>query len=78
MDSLLTLNEAGELRGVTRAAIHYLVKMKRIRSVRKYGRVLVYRSEVVKYRPLKAGRPPKSSIESPTKSSDVITSAGVN
>jgi hypothetical protein len=67
MDRLLTLNEAGELRGVTRAAIHYLVKMKRIRSVRKYGRVLVYRTEVINYTPLKAGRPPKLSIDTETR-----------
>ena len=61
MDSLITLNEAAELRSVTRAAMHYLVKMGRIRSIRKYGRVLVYRAEVVKYKPLKAGRPAKKS-----------------
>jgi hypothetical protein len=57
MEELITLKEAAALRGVTRSAIHYLVKMKRIRSVEKYGRVLVYRAEVVKFKPLPAGRP---------------------
>ncbi len=63
MEELITLNEAAELRNVTRAAIHYLVAKERIRKVVKYGRVLVYRSEVIKYKPLKAGRPAKTKTK---------------
>lgn len=54
---LITLDEAADLRGVTRAAISYLVQKKRIRSTKMFGRVLVYRNEVLSYKPDKGGRP---------------------
>ncbi|HEY0379840.1 MAG TPA: hypothetical protein VGC87_23185 [Pyrinomonadaceae bacterium] len=59
MGKLITQAEAAKLRGVTVAAINYLVKMKRIRSVAKYGRVLVDQDDVINYKPLKGGRPSK-------------------
>jgi hypothetical protein len=64
---LITSSDAAKLRGVSRAAINYLVKMGRIRHVEKYGRVLVYRSEVVKYKPLKPGRPSKATTKGVSK-----------
>jgi hypothetical protein len=57
MGKLITQAEAAELRGVTVSAISYLVRLKRIRSVEKYGRVLVYDDEVKNYKPRPAGRP---------------------
>jgi hypothetical protein len=58
MGKLITQAEAAKLRGVTVAAINYLVKMKRIRTVEKYGRVLVDETSLLNYKPAKSGRPP--------------------
>jgi excisionase family DNA binding protein len=55
--SLITLDEAAALRGVSRAAISYLVARGRIQSKEMFGRVLVYREEVLSYKPAKGGRP---------------------
>ena len=57
MGKLITQSEAAKLRGVSVSAINYLVKKERIRSVEKYGRVLVYDDEVRNYKPKPAGRP---------------------
>ena len=57
MGKLITQAEAAKLRGVSISAINYLVKNNRIRSVEKYGRVLVYDDEVINYEPKPAGRP---------------------
>jgi fatty acid-binding protein DegV len=57
MGKLITQSEAAKLRGVTVAAINYLVKKGRIRGVEKYGRTLVYDNEVINYKPRQAGRP---------------------
>jgi predicted HTH domain antitoxin len=57
MGKLITQAEAAKLRGVSISAINYLVKKKRIRSVEKYGRVLVYDDEVINYEAKPAGRP---------------------
>jgi excisionase family DNA binding protein len=46
MNEFVTVAEAAELRGVSRAAIHELVQRGRLRSERMLGRVLLYRSEV--------------------------------
>jgi excisionase family DNA binding protein len=43
---LITLTEAAQLRGVSRAAIHELIQRGRLRSEKMFGRVLLYRSEV--------------------------------
>lgn len=58
--NLITSADAARLRGVSRAAINYLVKTKRIRSKKLFGRVLVYRDEVLNYKGSKGGRPAKS------------------
>jgi hypothetical protein len=63
MGQLITQSEAAELRKVTIAAINYLVKMKRIRSAEKYGRILVDRDDVINYKPHKSGRPSKAKDE---------------
>jgi hypothetical protein len=61
MGKLITQAEAARLRGVTVSAISYLVRLGRIRSVEKYGRVLVYDDEVINYEPKPAGRPTNKS-----------------
>lgn len=61
MGKLITQAEAAKLRGVTVSAISYLVRLGRIRSVERYGRVLVYDDEVMNYEPKPAGRPSKST-----------------
>ena len=56
-EELITQSEAAELRGVTLAAINDLVKRGRIRSEERYGKVLVYRSDVESFAPVRAGWP---------------------
>jgi len=58
---LITQAEAAKLRGVSISAINYLVKRKRVRSVEKFGRVLVYEDEVKNYKARPAGRPAKKA-----------------
>ncbi len=55
MSEFLTVAEAAELRGVSRAAIHELVQRGRLRSERMLGRVLLYKSEVVSFEKGKPG-----------------------
>ena len=61
MGKLITQAEAARLRGVTVSAISYLVRLGRIRSVERYGRVLVYDDEVINYEAKPAGRPAKKA-----------------
>lgn len=56
-DELITQSEAAGLRGCTVAAINDLVKRGRIRSEERYGKVLVYRSEVESFEAVRAGWP---------------------
>lgn len=42
----VTVTEAAQLRGVSRAAIHELIQRGRLKSENMFGRVLLYRSEV--------------------------------
>ncbi len=51
MADLITQVDAARLRGVTRAAISYLVSTGRLRSKEMFGRKLVYRSEVLGFQP---------------------------
>lgn len=44
-DELITQSEAAELMGKTLPAVNELVRRGRLRSVEKYGKRLVYRSE---------------------------------
>ncbi len=47
--NLITVAEAAHLRGVARTTIRSLVSRGRLRSVNLYGRVLVYRDEVMNF-----------------------------
>lgn len=58
---LITLTEAAQLRGVSRAAIHELVQRGRLRSEKMFGRVLLYRSEVEAFERDKPG-PKKENV----------------
>jgi predicted site-specific integrase-resolvase len=58
---LITQVRAAEMRGVSRAAINYLVKSGRLRVREMFGRKLVYRSEVESFMPQKRG--PKVSTK---------------
>jgi excisionase family DNA binding protein len=55
MSMFVTIAEAAELRGVSRAAIHELVQRGRLSSERMLGRVLLYRSEVESFEKDKPG-----------------------
>lgn len=59
MSEFVTVAEAAELRGVSRAAIHELVQRGRLRSERMLGRVLLYKSEVESFEKDRPG--PKST-----------------
>ena len=58
MTDFVTLTEAAEMRGVSRQAIHKLVKLGRLRSREMFGRVLIYRSDVENFEPEPPGRKP--------------------
>jgi hypothetical protein len=60
LDDLMTQSEAARLRGVTRAAIGYLIQQGRLRTRELFGRRLVYRSEVEAFTPGKPG--PKTKV----------------
>lgn len=59
LDDLITQSEAAELRGSNVPAINELVRRGRLRSLKRFGKTLVYRSEVLAYKPSKGGRPRK-------------------
>ena len=56
-DDWITQAEAARLRGVTRQAIHRLVRRGKITTLEVGGVVLVKRVEVETFRPGSAGRP---------------------
>lgn len=58
-DDLITQSEAADLSGRSVSAINELVRRGRLRSVEKFGKRLVYRSEVEAFEPSKGGRPPQ-------------------
>ena len=60
MNEFVTVTEAAELRGVSRAAIHELVQRGRLRSERMLGRVLLYKSEVEAFEKGKPGPKPNN------------------
>jgi len=57
---LITVAEAAQLRGVSRAAMHELIQRGRLRAEKMFGRVLLYRSEVEAFEKEKPG-PKKES-----------------
>jgi hypothetical protein len=58
-NDLITLSEAAAMRGTSISAISHLVRRGRLRSVERYGKTLVYKSEIATFEPDKGGRPPK-------------------
>ncbi len=50
-DELITQTDAAKLRATSSQAINELVRRGRLRSVERYGRQLVYRSEVLAFEP---------------------------
>lgn len=57
-EDLITLSEAAEIRGNKDvSAISHLVRRGRLRSVERFGKTLVYRSEVEAFEPVRAGWP---------------------
>ena len=60
-EDLITQAEAARLRGVTRAAIAYLVAQGRLHTYERFGVTFVSRSEVEGYEPQKPGPRPSSA-----------------
>ncbi len=58
-EDLITVQEAVEVKGVSKARIHQWLKEGRLTKEERYGRVLVHREELLSIGPLPAGRPPK-------------------
>ena len=54
---LIRIAEAAKLRGVSYDAILKLVRRGKLRAERIYGVLLVYRDEVLAYKPVLTGRP---------------------
>ena len=59
-DELITVQEAANLRGVSKARVHQWIAGGRLRKEVKYGRVLVRRDEVLAIASLRPGRPRKT------------------
>lgn len=57
LNDLITQAEAAQIRGISRAAITDLVKRGRLRTVEKFGKKLVFRSEVENFQPEHKGWP---------------------
>lgn len=57
LNDLITQAEAAQLRGITRAAITDLVKRGRLRTVQRFGKKLVFRSEVENFQAEHKGWP---------------------
>lgn len=59
-DELITQTEAARMRGVTVAAISALVQRGRLQSVERFGKLLVFRREVLEFEREKPGRKRRS------------------
>jgi hypothetical protein len=60
MDELITQSEAAEISGRSLNSINELVRRGRLRSGKRFGKTLVYRSEVLAFEPEKGGRGKKA------------------
>lgn len=67
MEDWITQLEAAELRGVAVQVINNWVRRGRVRTREQYGKVLVSRSEIQSYEPMKPGPKPKTEIETDSK-----------
>jgi excisionase family DNA binding protein len=56
-DEMITQSEAAEIRGVSLGAINELVRRGKLRSAERFGKRLVYRSDVEAYEPSPGGWP---------------------
>jgi excisionase family DNA binding protein len=54
-EDLITISEAAEIRGASVSAISHLVRRGRLRSVERFGKTLVYRSDVQNFEPDRPG-----------------------
>jgi len=54
-NEFVTLSEAAKIRGVSREAVHALVRRGRLRAVMVFGRLLLFRNEVENFRKNKPG-----------------------
>jgi hypothetical protein len=63
-EDLITQAEAARIRGVTRAAIAYLIAQGRLRTYERFGVTFVSRSEVEGYEPQKPGPRPSATPKS--------------
>jgi len=55
-----TITEAAELRGVSRQAIFELIKRGRLKATRLGSQWLIRKSDIRRFKPQPAGRPPQS------------------
>lgn len=62
-DEWISQKKAADMRGVTRQAIHELMKKGRFRTREVAGKTLLYRKDVKDYEGKKGGRPPSTSSE---------------
>jgi len=60
LDEFLTQAEAARIRGVSRQAINLLIKKGKVQGYSIGGVVFVEKSEILKYKAKKAGRPKKT------------------
>jgi len=67
LEDLISVAEASRLRGVSRSAIWNLIDRGKLRTIRRFNLVLLYRKEVLEYRPSKGGRPRKAPRSRPRK-----------
>jgi hypothetical protein len=56
----ITQKEASELTGKSLQSICQLVRLKRVRSEKIYGKRLVHCRDILNYKPIKSGRPKKN------------------
>ncbi len=63
-DEMITTEQAARLRGVSGSSIRELIQRGRLRAKKMYGRLLVYRSEVMDFKKDKPGpRGPRKSAK---------------
>jgi hypothetical protein len=66
-EDLITQAEAARIRGVTRAAIAYLIAQGRLRTYERFGVTFVSKREVEEYEPQKPGPRPSASSKKGSK-----------
>lgn len=59
LSELMPVSEAAEVRGVNRKSIHELINRGRLHSIELWGRIMVFRSEVMAFEKQKPGPKPE-------------------